>query len=71
MPREITKTKEFVTITRRADAKLVKVKRNARTGVTKFKIRCSKYLYTFKTEDPKMTDKLTHSLPPNLNKQTI
>lgn len=31
---------------------------------TKFKIRCSRYLYTLALEDPEKADKLQQSLPP-------
>lgn len=31
----------------------------------KFKIRCSRYLYTFVVSDPERADKLRQSLPPS------
>lgn len=31
---------------------------------TKFKIRCSRYLYTLSLDDPEKADKLQQSLPP-------
>ncbi len=31
---------------------------------TKFKIRCSRYLYTLAIEDPEKAEKLKQSLPP-------
>ncbi|KDN46306.1 ribosomal protein L38e [Tilletiaria anomala UBC 951] len=34
---------------------------------TKFKIRCSKYLYTLVVEDAEKAEKLKNSLPPGLN----
>jgi large subunit ribosomal protein L38e len=50
MPKEIKDIKDFLLIARRKDAKSVTIKRNpernTRQGNTKFKIRCSRYLYT-------------------------
>ncbi|VDK50089.1 unnamed protein product [Gongylonema pulchrum] len=57
MPKEIKEIKEFLMTARRKDAKSVKIKRNPDN--VKFKVRCSKYLYTlvvqvitFQTEVP-------------------
>lgn len=47
---------------RRKDAKSVKIKKS-RTQV-KFKVRCSKYLYTLCVTDLEKADKLKQSLPP-------
>lgn len=44
MPRQITEIKEFLLTARRKDAKSVKIKKNSEN--VKFKVRCSKYLYT-------------------------
>lgn len=41
----------------------MKIKKT-RTGVTKFKVRCSKYLYTLCVQDAEKADKLKQSLPP-------
>jgi large subunit ribosomal protein L38e len=50
MPKEIKDIKDFLLIARRKDAKSVIIKRNpergTRSGNTKFKVRCSRYLYT-------------------------
>ena len=35
-------------------------------GVTKFKVRCSRFLYTFKVSDAKKAEKIRNSLPPTL-----
>jgi hypothetical protein len=40
----------------------VKVKKAGK--VTKFKVRCSKYLYTYVVTDQEKVDKLKQSLPP-------
>jgi large subunit ribosomal protein L38e len=53
----------------RKDAKNVKVKKNGDS--TKFKIRCSKYLYTLTIQDKEKAEKLTQSLPHTLNKKEI
>jgi large subunit ribosomal protein L38e len=42
----------------------VKIKKTA--GVTKFKVRCSKYLYTLCVKDSDKASKLKQSLPPGL-----
>uniref|UniRef100_A0A0W0FW34 Putative ribosomal protein L38e n=1 Tax=Moniliophthora roreri TaxID=221103 RepID=A0A0W0FW34_MONRR len=34
---------------------------------TKFKLRCSRYLYTLSLDDPEKAEKLRQSLPPGLN----
>merc|ERR1712157_271297 len=44
MPRQIHEIKEFLYIARRKDASSVKIKKNKEN--TKFKVRCSKYLYS-------------------------
>jgi large subunit ribosomal protein L38e len=47
---------------RRKDAKSVKIKKAP--GLTKFKVRCSKYLYTLCVTDGDKAEKLRQSLPP-------
>ncbi|CAD5231437.1 UNVERIFIED_CONTAM: 60S ribosomal protein L38, partial [Eudyptes robustus] len=64
MPRQITDIKEFLLTARRKDAKSVKIKKNAEN--VKFKIRCSKYLYTLVVGDVTKAEKLKQSLPPGL-----
>ncbi|ORY25278.1 ribosomal protein L38e [Naematelia encephala] len=39
--------------------------------VTKFKVRCSKYLYTLKLTDADKAEKLKQSLPPGLQVEEI
>ena len=50
MPKEIKDLKQFIIIARRKDAKSATIKYNLerpnREAHTKFKIRCSRYLYT-------------------------
>ncbi|VDM45739.1 unnamed protein product [Toxocara canis] len=73
MPKQITEIKEFLLTARRKDAKSVKIKKNAEN--VKFKVRCSKYLYTlviqasspsYLISDKEKAEKLKQSLPPGL-----
>jgi len=64
MPKQIKEIKDFLITARRKDAKSVIVKKSK--GVTKFKVRCSKYLYTLCVTDVEKVDKLRQSLPPTL-----
>ena len=63
-PREIKEIKDFLLTARRKDAKSVRIKKNSTKGITKFKVRCSKYLYTLSVQDSDKADKLKQSLPP-------
>ena len=69
MPKQITEIRQFLQIARRKDATSVKIKRNGTE--TKFKIRCSKYLYTLVMKDKDKAEKLKQSLPPSLQKKEI
>ncbi|CAE8645608.1 unnamed protein product, partial [Polarella glacialis] len=62
-------TKGFLQIARRKDARSVKIKKNGTE--TKFKIRCSTYLYTLVMTDKAKAEKLKQSLPPSLQKKEI
>ncbi|EGD80982.1 ribosomal protein L38 [Salpingoeca rosetta] len=64
MPKEIKEIKEFLMTARRKDAKTVKIMKTK--GYVKFKVRCSRYLYTLKVTDQDKADKLRQSLPPGL-----
>ncbi|PAA48394.1 hypothetical protein BOX15_Mlig001037g1, partial [Macrostomum lignano] len=64
MPREIKEIKDFLLTARRKDAKSVKIKTNK--GNIKFKVRCSRFLYTLVITDKDKADKLKQSLPPGL-----
>ena len=45
----------------------IKKTENKKTGsTTKFKVRCSKYLYTLTVKDNDKADKLKQSLPPGV-----
>eukprot|EP01026_Neomeris_dumetosa_P056080 TRINITY_DN5121_c0_g1_i1.p2 TRINITY_DN5121_c0_g1~~TRINITY_DN5121_c0_g1_i1.p2 ORF type:complete len:121 (-),score=8.77 TRINITY_DN5121_c0_g1_i1:190-552(-) len=69
MPKQIHEIKDFLLTARRKDAKSVKIKKTA--GVTKFKVRCSRYLYTLCVTDPDKAEKLKQSLPPGLTVENI
>ncbi|EJW85488.1 ribosomal protein L38e [Wuchereria bancrofti] len=64
MPQEITEIKTFLNAIQRKDAKSIKIKRN-RDDV-KFKLRCSKYLYTLVVKDKQIAAKLEEILPESI-----
>ena len=64
MPKQIMEIKDFLLTARRKDAKSVKIKKNPDN--VKFKVRCSKYLYTLVIHDREKAEKLKQSLPPGL-----
>ncbi|KAH9783468.1 60S ribosomal protein L38 [Citrus sinensis] len=64
MPKQIHEIKDFLLTARRKDARSVKIKRSR--DVVKFKVRCSKYLYTLCVFDSEKADKLKQSLPPGM-----
>jgi large subunit ribosomal protein L38e len=64
MPKQIMEIKDFLLTARRADARSVKIKKNKDS--VKFKVRCSRYLYTLVINDKEKADKLRQSLPPGL-----
>ncbi|KAL2920911.1 60S ribosomal protein L38, partial [Bienertia sinuspersici] len=55
-PKQIHEIKDFLLTARRKDARSVKIKRSK--DVVKFKVRCSKYLYTLCVFDSEKADKL-------------
>uniref|UniRef100_A0A8C4JSR0 Large ribosomal subunit protein eL38 n=5 Tax=Aves TaxID=8782 RepID=A0A8C4JSR0_DRONO len=61
-PRKIEEIKDFLLTARRKDAKSVKIKKNKDN--VKFKVRCSRYLYTLVITDKEKAEKLKQSLPP-------
>ena len=65
MAREIKEIKDFLLTARRRDAKSVKIMKKKDESV-KFKVRCSRYLYTLKVSDKEKAEKLRQSLPPGL-----
>jgi len=76
MPKEIRDIKQFIEIARRKDASAARIKKVAPRVVggkakTKFKIRCSRYLYTLSLDDTEKAEKLKQSLPPGLNIEEV
>eukprot|EP00283_Hemiselmis_rufescens_P002853 CAMPEP_0173421410 /NCGR_PEP_ID=MMETSP1357-20121228/2543_1 /TAXON_ID=77926 /ORGANISM="Hemiselmis rufescens, Strain PCC563" /LENGTH=69 /DNA_ID=CAMNT_0014384323 /DNA_START=33 /DNA_END=242 /DNA_ORIENTATION=- len=69
MPKQIKEIKDFLLTARRKDASAVKIKKTIRC--TKFKVRCSRYLYTLCVADTEKADKLRQSLPPGLQVKDI
>ncbi|KAG2174217.1 hypothetical protein INT43_004238 [Umbelopsis isabellina] len=61
-PKQVQDIKNFLEITRRKDAKSAAIKKNADS--VKFKLRCSRYLYTLVVKDQQKADKIRQSLPP-------
>ncbi|CAO3623002.1 unnamed protein product [Mucor hiemalis] len=61
MPQQIKDIKQFLEIARRKDAQSARIKKN--TNSTKFKVRCSRYLYTLVVKDKAKATKLRQSLP--------
>ncbi|WFD43580.1 60S ribosomal protein L38 [Malassezia psittaci] len=69
MPRQVTDIKNFLAIANRPDAKTARVKKtllSKGTVQTKFKVRCSRFLYTLVVDDVEKAEKLKQSLPPKL-----
>ncbi|KAK8986169.1 hypothetical protein V6N11_082446 [Hibiscus sabdariffa] len=64
-PKQIHEIKDFLLTARRKDARSVKIKKSK--DLVKFKVRCSKYLYTLCVSDAEKADKLKQSLPPGLS----
>nr|XP_048299679.1 60S ribosomal protein L38-like [Myodes glareolus] len=60
MPRKIEEIKDFLLTALRKDAKSVKIKNKENV---KFKVRCSRYLYTLVITDKEKAEKLKQSLP--------
>ncbi|RKP37119.1 60S ribosomal protein L38, partial [Dimargaris cristalligena] len=62
--KNVADIKKFLEIARRKDAKSARIKKNGQ--VVKFKLRCSRYLYTLVVDDARKAEKLRESLPPAL-----
>uniref|UniRef100_A0A673UQ66 Large ribosomal subunit protein eL38 n=1 Tax=Suricata suricatta TaxID=37032 RepID=A0A673UQ66_SURSU len=64
MPHKIEEIKDFLLTAQRKDAKSMKIKKNKDN--VKFKVRCSRYLYTLVITDKEKAEKLKQLLPPGL-----
>uniref|UniRef100_A0A2I3TH80 Large ribosomal subunit protein eL38 n=2 Tax=Pan TaxID=9596 RepID=A0A2I3TH80_PANTR len=62
MPQKIEEIKVFLLTARQKDAKSVKIKKNKDNDNVKFKVRCSRYLYTLAIIDKEKAEKLKQSL---------
>ncbi|KAJ2336755.1 60S ribosomal protein L38 [Coemansia sp. RSA 2681] len=69
LAKQIVDIKQFLEVTRRKDAVGVRVKKNGK--IVKFKVRCSRYLYTLTVADAQKAVKLRQSLPPGLKVQDV
>ncbi|XP_068843653.1 large ribosomal subunit protein eL38-like [Capricornis sumatraensis] len=63
-PLKTEEIKDFLLTARRKDTKSVKIKKNKDN--VKFRVRCSRYLYTLVITDKEKVEKLKQSLPPGL-----
>ncbi|CBK23988.2 uncharacterized protein [Blastocystis hominis] len=64
-PKQIKDVRDFIAVARRKDARQIKIKKGT-AGETKFKVRCSKYLYTLIVKEQAKADKLRKTLPPGI-----
>ncbi|KAI5831092.1 ribosomal protein L38e [Schizophyllum commune] len=75
MPKEIRDIKQFIQIAMRKDATQARIKKTVpkkgQKQQTKFKVRCSRYLYTLTVDDPEKAEKLKLGLPPGLEVREI
>ncbi|KAJ1947115.1 60S ribosomal protein L38 [Linderina pennispora] len=69
LAKQIQDIKNFLEVTRRKDAQAVRVKKNGK--IVKFKVRCSRFLYTLTVADAQKADKLRQSLPPGLSVEDV
>lgn len=69
MPKQIADFKDFLVIARRVGASSVLIKKNKNN--IKFKVRCSKYLYTLVINEKDKAEKLRLTLPPGLEVKEI
>eukprot|EP01012_Entosiphon_sulcatum_P063792 TRINITY_DN9181_c0_g1_i1.p1 TRINITY_DN9181_c0_g1~~TRINITY_DN9181_c0_g1_i1.p1 ORF type:complete len:107 (+),score=26.29 TRINITY_DN9181_c0_g1_i1:91-411(+) len=69
MPKELKDLKQFLDVCSRSDAKKVKVKKNAEN--TKFKVRCSRFLYTLVVKDPRKAAKIQGSIHTSVAQEVI
>ncbi|TKR67715.1 hypothetical protein L596_023823 [Steinernema carpocapsae] len=65
--REVRGIKEFLETARRKDAKSIRIQKNKDN--IKFKVRCTKHLYTLVVRDVEKAELLKKALPKELKKQ--
>ena len=64
MPKQVKEIKDFLLKTRKKDAKSVTILKGK--DKIKFKVQCSRYLYTLCVEDKEKAEMLQKSFPPEL-----
>eukprot|EP00064_Thunnus_orientalis_P006136 superscaffoldBa00000625_g6151 len=64
IPRKIEEMKDFLLTAKRKDAKSIKIKKDKDN--VKFKVHCSRHLYTLVITNEKKADKLKQLPPPAL-----
>lgn len=67
MAKEVKEIKDFLKKAHRRDARIVKIQENSLN--TRFKVRCSRFLYTLVVADQEMARKLKQSLPSSIEIQ--
>ncbi|EAN33537.1 Ribosomal L38e family protein [Theileria parva strain Muguga] len=74
MPKELKELKDYLSVLKRPDARSVVVyKKKSKGGLlsTKFKVRCSRYLYTFSVPNQVKAAKVEATIPSHLEKKVI
>lgn len=74
MPRVLKDLRDYLSVLKRDDATAVTVyKKKGKGGVlyTKFKVRCSRYLYTLTVPNQAKANKIEASIPGHLKKTVI
>ncbi|UVC54046.1 60S ribosomal protein L38 [Theileria orientalis] len=74
MPKELKDLKDYLVVLKRPDAKSVVVyKKKGKGGVlnTKFKVRCSRFLYTFSVPNQVKAAKVEATIPSSLEKKVV
>ncbi|KAI5850019.1 ribosomal protein L38e [Tricharina praecox] len=67
MPKQVHDIKQFIELCRRKDASSARIKKSTKgASQIKFKVRCSRHLYTLVLKDTEKAEKLKQSLPPGL-----
>ncbi|CDR95898.1 ribosomal protein L38e, putative [Babesia bigemina] len=74
MPRALKDLRDYLAVLKRPDATSVTVYRKTRKGgvqLTKFKVRCSKYLYTLSVPNQAKANKIEASIPGHIKKLVV
>ncbi|ORM39781.1 60S ribosomal protein L38 [Babesia sp. Xinjiang] len=74
MPRALKDLRDYLAVLKRPDATVVTVYKKAGKGgatLTKFKVRCSRYLYTLTVPNHAKASKIEASIPSHIKKIVI